>query len=75
MVIRERRHVRRFFGCSNRQLLVFAWHLIHNRLEDGRKECTSMETSEILKRLREEHALSQDELAQRVMVTRQAVSR
>ena len=34
-----------------------------------------METSEILKRLREEHALSQDELAQRVMVTRQAVSR
>ena len=34
-----------------------------------------METSEILKRLREEHALSQDELAQRIMVTRQAVSR
>ena len=34
-----------------------------------------METRDILKKLREEHALSQDELAQRVMVTRQAVSR
>ena len=44
-------------------------------LKIGRKECTYMETSEILKRLREEHALSQDELAQRIMVTRQAVSR
>ena len=34
-----------------------------------------METKEILKKLREEHALSQDQLAERVMVTRQAVSR
>ena len=34
-----------------------------------------METRDILKKLREEHALSQDDLAQRVMVTRQAVSR
>ena len=34
-----------------------------------------METREILKKLREEHALSQDALAERVMVTRQAVSR
>ena len=34
-----------------------------------------METKDILKKLREEHALSQDQLAERVMVTRQAVSR
>lgn len=34
-----------------------------------------MGTKEILKILREEHGLSQDQLAERVMVTRQAVSR
>lgn len=34
-----------------------------------------MGTKEILKKLREEHGLSQDQLAERVMVTRQAVSR
>ncbi len=34
-----------------------------------------METKEILKRLREDKKLSQDQLADRVMVTRQAVSR
>ena len=34
-----------------------------------------METREILKNLREQKGLTQDELAQRVMVTRQAVSR
>ena len=34
-----------------------------------------METKEILKKLREQHELSQDELAEKGMVTRQAVSR
>ena len=34
-----------------------------------------MGTKEILKKLREEHGFSQDQLAERVMVTRQAVSR
>jgi len=34
-----------------------------------------METKELLRKLREEHELSQDQLAERVMVTRQAVSR
>ena len=34
-----------------------------------------MKTMDILKKLREEKALTQDQLAERVMVTRQAVSR
>ena len=34
-----------------------------------------METKDILKSLREERSLTQDQLAGRVMVTRQAVSR
>lgn len=34
-----------------------------------------METKELLRKLREEHELSQEQLAERVMVTRQAVSR
>ena len=34
-----------------------------------------MGTKEILRKLREEHGFSQDQLAERVMVTRQAVSR
>ena len=34
-----------------------------------------METRDILKKLREERNLTQDELAEHVMVTRQAVSR
>ena len=34
-----------------------------------------METSEILKELREKHKLTQEELAERVLVTRQAVRR
>ena len=34
-----------------------------------------MGTREILRKLREEHGFSQDQLAERVMVTRQAVSR
>ncbi len=34
-----------------------------------------METREVLKSLREQHRLTQEELARRVMVTRQAVSR
>ena len=34
-----------------------------------------MKTMDILKKLREEQALTQDQLAERVMVTRQAVSR
>lgn len=34
-----------------------------------------MQTSEILKALREKHSLTQDQMAERIMVTRQAVSR
>lgn len=34
-----------------------------------------METKEILKRLRESHQLTQEQMAERLMVTRQAVSR
>ena len=36
---------------------------------------TLMKTMDILKKLREEKGLTQDQLAERVMVTRQAVSR
>ena len=34
-----------------------------------------MQTVDILKRLREQHHLTQEQMAQRVQVTRQAVSR
>ena len=38
-------------------------------------EVTAMETKNIILKLRTERGMSQDELAARVMVTRQAVSR
>ncbi len=51
------------------------YHTFDNRIVSDRKEHNSMEIKDILKQLRESRNLTQDELAERVMVTRQAVSR
>ena len=42
---------------------------------ENRKEVLNMTTSEVLKKIREEHSLTQDEMAEKLFVTRQAISR
>ena len=41
----------------------------------GRKEINNMETKDVILALRTKNGLSQDELAEKIHVTRQAVSR
>ena len=59
--------------CNN-ALLVRAPGGIHNGAIKSKGE-HDMETKDILKKIREENHLTQDQFAERVLVTRQAVSR
>ena len=56
-------------------MLVSCYQQVHNDSIKNIRRDKNVETKEILKKLRKDHALSQDQLAERVMVTRQAVSR
>ncbi len=58
-------------ACSNSRLLVYRMCAYYNI----RKVVTLMDTKDIILRLRMKKGLSQDELAEKLYVTRQAVSR
>ena len=59
---------------GNRELLVCPFEVRYDRIE-MMTEVIPMTTKEVLLDLRTKHGLSQDELAEKVFVTRQAVSR
>ena len=56
---------------GNSRLLFKTWIYLY----DVVMEVTTMETKNIILKLRTERGMSQDELADKIMVTRQAVSR
>lgn len=57
--------------AGNSGLLVFGQSLLYDRGKGGK----TVETKNIILELRAQRGMSQDELAEKVMVTRQAVSR
>lgn len=58
------------FFCRNSQLLVFSVYPCHNVCE-----VMDMQTKDVLLELRKKHGFTQDQLAEKLFVTRQAVSR
>ena len=71
-------HIQRFeflvmtgIGYGNNRLLFITWICLYDMV----MEVTAMETKNIILKLRTERGMSQDELADKIMVTRQAVSR
>lgn len=58
-------------GYSNGRLLFITWICLYDMV----MEVTVMETKNIILKLRTERGMSQDALADKIMVTRQAVSR
>lgn len=58
-------------GYGNNRLLFITWICLYDTV----MEVTAMETKNIILKLRTERGMSQDELADKIMVTRQAVSR
>ena len=56
---------------GNSKLLFRTWMCLYNMV----MEVTTMKTQSIILKLRTERGMSQDKLADKIMVTRQAVSR
>ena len=56
---------------GNSKLLFRTWMCLYNMV----MEVTTMKTQNIILKLRTERGMSQDKLADKIMVTRQAVSR
>ena len=64
-------HYKIWIDYSNRKLLFRTWIWLYDMV----MEVTTMKTKNIILKLRTERGMSQDELADKIMVTRQAVSR